>query len=86
MADCLSKDMGWTHLCAEAWVGSVVCARKQCGAIATLSMITNRMGNFDVEPNAITAATCNEAQVGLPLFLASCPDLLFSHLIADIFQ
>ena len=20
MADCLSKDMGWTHLCAEAWV------------------------------------------------------------------
>lgn len=64
MAKCLSNDMGWTHLCSEAWVHSVVCARKQCGAIATLSIITNRMGNFDVDPNAITAATCNEAQVG----------------------
>mmetsp|Transcript_38602 Transcript_38602/g.87009 ORF Transcript_38602/g.87009 Transcript_38602/m.87009 type:complete len:699 (+) Transcript_38602:141-2237(+) len=62
MAKCLSNDMGWTHLCSEAWVHSVVCARKQCGAIATLSIITNRMGNFDVDPNAITAATCNEAQ------------------------
>ena len=30
--------------------------------IAIQSMITNRMGNFAVGPNSITAATCNEAQ------------------------
>eukprot|EP00984_Skeletonema_dohrnii_P038036 scaffold40822_cov155-Skeletonema_dohrnii-CCMP3373.AAC.3 len=62
MAKCLARDFGWTEVCSEAWVHSVVCARENCGYIAIRTMITNRLGNFQMQQNDVTPATCNEAQ------------------------
>lgn len=62
MAKCFEREFGWTSVCSEAWVHSVVCARKQCGLIALRTLITNRMGNFQMQKTSITPATCNEAQ------------------------
>ena len=62
MADCLSRDMGWTSVCSEAWVDSVLCARKQCNWIVLRTLITNRLGNFQMQEADVTPATCNEAQ------------------------
>ena len=62
MAKCLSKDMGWTPVCSEAWVHSVVCARENCKWIAARSIITNTLTNFQMTKNTMTSALCNEAQ------------------------
>ena len=62
MAECLANDMGWTPVCSKAWVASVICAREQCNWIAIRTMITNQLGNFQMQDNDVTPATCNEAQ------------------------
>ncbi len=62
MAKCFETEFGWTSVCSEAWVHSVVCARKQCVLIALRTLITNRMGNFQMQNTSVTPATCNEAQ------------------------
>ena len=47
---------------AYAWVHSVECAKQNCMFIAVTAMVTNKLGNFKVEPGQVTPANCNEAQ------------------------
>jgi hypothetical protein len=47
--------------CAECWTADILCAKRSCTFIYLLSTMINRAGDFEVGPNTVTAAACEEA-------------------------
>lgn len=62
--DCNEEQIGFSEACATCWTVDELCARDNCVFIFFQSVMTNRMNNFQVGPNEITSATCDEAMCG----------------------
>mmetsp|Transcript_33653 Transcript_33653/g.57209 ORF Transcript_33653/g.57209 Transcript_33653/m.57209 type:complete len:122 (-) Transcript_33653:35-400(-) len=70
----LEEDIGWTEPCAFCWAEDIVCTQKFCTFIYLQSIFTNEIANFEVGPDTITSATCEEAncEAGNPGDFVDC--------------
>jgi hypothetical protein len=62
--ECNRDDVGFTDDCARCWTVDVLCAKKNCIFIFFQGVMINKLTNFQVGPNEITSATCDEAMCG----------------------
>ena len=60
-----SPTIGFQGECATCWTDDIYCARNNCAFIFLQSTLINKVSNFEVGPNDITAATCEEANCEL---------------------
>jgi hypothetical protein len=59
---CLEQPpVGFQGQCAVCWTEDILCTKKYCSLIYIQSLIINTMANFQVGPDTITSATCEEA-------------------------
>ncbi|CAJ1949271.1 unnamed protein product [Cylindrotheca closterium] len=59
------EDMiGFSEECATCWTVDQLCAKKNCVFIFFQGVMINKLTNFQVGPNEITSATCDEAMCG----------------------
>ncbi|KAL9188112.1 hypothetical protein ACHAXT_006490 [Thalassiosira profunda] len=74
LQQCLETDIGWTSNCARCWAEDIYCTKRWCIFIYLQSRMTNQLGNFEVDPNSITSATCEEAncEAGNPGHFVQC--------------
>jgi hypothetical protein len=75
ITECLKAPaIGFGAECAQCWMQDIVCTRKHCAFIFLRSQITRNVGNFDVGPDEITSATCEEAncEAGNPGEFVTC--------------
>jgi hypothetical protein len=73
--ECLNQPpISFQGKCAECWLDSIRCAKKFCGFIYMQSLMTNTFGDFEVEEDMITSASCEEAycEAGNPGDFVSC--------------
>ena len=61
---CNENRIGFTEECSTCWTVDQMCAKKKCLFIFLQSVFTNQVNNFNVGPNDITSATCDEALCG----------------------
>jgi hypothetical protein len=47
--------------CAACWTTDILCTKRNCAFIFLLSTMINRVGDFEVGPNTVTSAACEEA-------------------------
>jgi hypothetical protein len=47
--------------CAECWTTDILCTKGNCTFIFLQSTMINRVGDFEVGPNTVTSAACEEA-------------------------
>jgi hypothetical protein len=60
--ECLNQPpISFQGKCAECWLDSIRCAKKFCGFIYMQSLMTHTFGDFQVEEDMITSASCEEA-------------------------
>ena len=60
---CHIDTIGFDYACSECWTRDEVCTRNNCIFIYLQSLIINTVANFQVGPDKITSATCEEAHV-----------------------
>jgi hypothetical protein len=65
---CNRDVIGFTDDCAMCWTVDELCAKKNCVFIFLQGVIINKLANFNVGPDEITSATCDEAICG-PVFV-----------------
>lgn len=62
LIECLEGDqIGFQGKCAECWADDILCTKKYCAFIAVQSFLINTLANFEVGPDTITSAACEEA-------------------------
>eukprot|EP00531_Pseudo-nitzschia_arenysensis_P009557 CAMPEP_0116128384 /NCGR_PEP_ID=MMETSP0329-20121206/7333_1 /TAXON_ID=697910 /ORGANISM="Pseudo-nitzschia arenysensis, Strain B593" /LENGTH=697 /DNA_ID=CAMNT_0003622523 /DNA_START=139 /DNA_END=2229 /DNA_ORIENTATION=+ len=61
---CNQESIGFTEQCSECWTTDQFCARSNCMFLYLQSILTNQLNNFNVGPDDITVATCDEALCG----------------------
>eukprot|EP00980_Cylindrotheca_fusiformis_P005465 scaffold1169_cov120-Cylindrotheca_fusiformis.AAC.15 len=61
---CNNEDIGFTDDCAMCWTVDELCAKKNCVFIFLQGVMINKLTSFEVGPNEITSATCDEAMCG----------------------
>ena len=62
VTECLNKEpILFTGGCAACWTTDILCTRKHCAFIFLQSTMINRVGDFEVAPNTVTSAACEEA-------------------------
>jgi hypothetical protein len=62
LIECLGEDdIGFQGQCAVCWADDILCTKKFCAFIAMQSFMINTLANFEVGPDTITAAACEEA-------------------------
>lgn len=61
---CHIDTIGFDEACSVCWVEDEICARDNCSFLYLQSYLINSMANFEVGPNTVTAATCDEAMCG----------------------
>jgi hypothetical protein len=62
--ECNEESIGFTEECSTCWTVDELCARDNCSFIYLQSVFTNQVQNYNVGPNDITSATCDEALCG----------------------
>lgn len=62
--ECNRDDIGFTEDCARCWTVDELCAKKNCVFIFFQGVMINKLTNFQVGPNEITSATCDEGMCG----------------------
>lgn len=68
---CNENSIGFSEQCAKCWTEDELCAKKNCVFIYLQSVMLNKMTNFEVGPNQITSATCDEAMCGVDFTFCS---------------
>jgi hypothetical protein len=58
---CNRDDIDFTEECARCWTVDELCAKKNYIFIFFQGVLYNKLTNFEVGPNEITSATCDEA-------------------------
>ena len=81
---CNEESIGFTHECALCWTEDEHCARNNCFFIFLQSIFTNQVNNFNVGPDDITAATCDEALCGPKFVPCSGATRRRMNIISDI--
>ncbi len=61
---CNQESIGFTEECSVCWTTDQFCARSSCMFLYLQSILTNQLNNFNVGPDDITVATCDEALCG----------------------
>lgn len=61
---CNEESVGFSKECATCWTVDELCAKKNCVFIFFQGVMINKLTNFQVGPNEITSATCDEAMCG----------------------
>ena len=61
---CNENKIGFTEECSVCWTDDQYCVRNNCVFIFLQSVFTNQVNNFEVGPDDITTATCDEALCG----------------------
>jgi hypothetical protein len=63
---CLQEEpIGFSENCAMCWTKDILCTRANCAFIFLQSNMINTFSNFQVGPETITSATCEEAMCEL---------------------
>jgi hypothetical protein len=63
---CLQEEpIGFTDSCATCWTEDIMCAKRNCAFIFVQSNMINTVSHFQVGPETITSATCEEAMCEL---------------------
>jgi hypothetical protein len=63
---CLQEEpIGFSENCAMCWTKDILCTRANCAFIFLQSHMINTFSNFQVGPETITSATCEEAMCEL---------------------
>lgn len=57
----MSHPIKWDNACGECWTVDILCAKGYCAFNFLQSTMINTMTDFSVGPDAVTAATCEEA-------------------------
>jgi hypothetical protein len=73
--ECLKQaPISFQGKCAECWVDDILCTKGFCGFIYMQSLMINTFGDFQVENDMITSASCEEAhcEAGNPGDFVSC--------------
>jgi len=81
---CNEDSIGFTEECALCWTVDEYCARDNCMFIFLQSVFTNQVNNFDVGPDDITSATCDEALCGPGFVPCSGATRRRMNIISDI--
>lgn len=70
LTECLMEpDIGFGHECAVCWMEDILCTRDNCVFIYLQSQMINNVGNFEVGPDAVTGASCEEAHCEVGQFV-----------------
>lgn len=62
--ECNENSIGFSEECATCWTVDQLCAKKNCVFIFFQGVMINKLTNFQVGPNEITSAMCDEAMCG----------------------
>jgi len=62
--ECNENKIGFSEECATCWTIDQLCAKKNCVFIFFQVIMINKLTNFQVGPDEITTATCDEAMCG----------------------
>ena len=81
---CNEDSIGFTEECSLCWTVDEYCARDNCIFIFLQSVFTNQVNNFDVGPDDITSATCDEALCGPGFVPCSGATRRRMNIISDI--
>ena len=81
---CNEESIGFTEECALCWTEDEYCARNNCMFLFLQSVFTNQMNNFNVGPDDITPATCDEALCGPEFVPCSGATRRRMNIVSDI--
>lgn len=81
---CNEDTIGFTEECSLCWTNDEYCARDNCMFIFLQSLFTNQVNNFQVGPDDITSATCDEALCGPRFVPCSGATRRRMNIISDI--
>jgi hypothetical protein len=77
-------DIGFTYDCAWCWTVDELCAARNCVFIYLQSVLLNKVGNFQVGMEHITAASCDEALCGPEFVPCSGATRRRMNIVSDI--
>jgi hypothetical protein len=81
---CNEELIGFTQDCSTCWTNDQLCAKKNCVFIYLQSLLVNQVGNFNVDPDDITASTCDEALCGPEFVPCSGATRRKMNIVSDI--
>jgi len=81
---CNEEEIGFTEECSSCWTVDQLCAKTQCVFIYLQALIVNQVSNFNVDPDDITTATCDEALCGPEFVPCSGATRRRMNIVSDI--
>lgn len=84
MQDCNEELIGFSEECARCWTVDQLCAKKNCVFIYLQSLLVNEVSNFNVDPDDISTATCDEALCGPEFVPCSGTNRRRMNIVSDI--
>lgn len=70
VVDCLkAHPIYWDEDCAQCWTDDILCAKSHCAFNFLQSFFINSVADFAVGPEHVTAASCEEANCEVDLFV-----------------
>lgn len=82
--DCNEELIGFSEECSRCWTVDQLCAKKNCVFIYLQSLLVNEVSNFNVDPDDISTATCDEALCGPEFVPCSGATRRRMNIVSDI--
>lgn len=77
-------DIGFDEACSECWIQVESCATQHCAFIQMQAWIIAQLGNFEVGPEVVTAAMCEEAICEVDFVPCSGANRRRMNIVSDI--